>query len=262
MLNNRKCSLRANNRPQARTNLKSLGRGVVDFGTQDGTVVLAVGDRVELIAGYAIGGTATRLYKSLATAVNYHFKPNLEDYSVASLWELQVVATEEDHGSADGSTAVAADETVLLAGGYANGGTAGRVYKFVGTPATIDLSLEDYSITADWELQYIATEEEHETDDGTQNVEPGQQVLLAAAYAGGGTAGSVYKRDIAAAAVTLATEDYSVTATWTLVGTGAATIALSTAIRDVHTAVPDPASVPLLTDKIVQTVNRAEGVAS
>jgi len=96
------------------------------------------------------------------------------------------------------------------------------------------------------------------TADGTKTVEVGQTVLLAGGYAGGGTAGSVYKRASAAASLALGTEDYSVTANWTLEGTNAAFIALSTTNRDIHIAVPDTALDP----KIVRTANRLEGVPS
>ena len=98
------------------------------------------------------------------------------------------------------------------------------------------------------------------TADGTKTVEVGQTVLLAGGYAGGGTAGSVYKRKIAAASIALGSENYSVTATWNLEGTNAAVIALSTANRDIHEAVPDPDNA--LTVKIVRTANRAAGIAS
>jgi hypothetical protein len=99
------------------------------------------------------------------------------------------------------------------------------------------------------------------TADGTKSVRPGQSVLLAGGYAGGGTAGSVYKRVAAAASVNLGTEDYSVTANWALQATGANFILLSTANRDIHDAVADPGANTTVDDKIIRTINRAEGLA-
>ena len=100
------------------------------------------------------------------------------------------------------------------------------------------------------------------TGDGTKTVEVGQTVLLAGGYAGGGTAGNVYKRVSAAASVNLGTENYSTTANWADQGTEASFIALSTANRDLHDAVPDPGANTTVDDKIIRTANRAEGVAS
>lgn len=99
------------------------------------------------------------------------------------------------------------------------------------------------------------------TADGTKTVRPGQTVLLAGGYAGGGTAGSVYKRVAAAASIALGTEDYSVTANWSLEGTNAAFTALSTANRDIHDAVADPGANTTVDDKIIRTINRSEGLA-
>jgi hypothetical protein len=99
------------------------------------------------------------------------------------------------------------------------------------------------------------------TADGTKTVEPGQSVLLAGGYSNGGTAGSVYKRKIAAASIALGSEDYSVTASWELEGTNAAFIALTTENRDIHDAVPDPGANIVVDDKIVRTVNRTDGIA-
>ncbi len=93
------------------------------------------------------------------------------------------------------------------------------------------------------------------TGDGTKTVKAGQTVLLAGGYANGGTAGSVYRRTKSAgdASINLGTENYSVTANWTLQGTNAAFTARTTANRDIILAVPDSAA-PNETN-VVQTVN-------
>ena len=72
------------------------------------------------------------------------------------------------------------------------------------------------------------------TGDGTKTVKKGQTVLLAGGYAGGGTAGSVYRRVGNTVSVNLGTADYSDTDFWALEGTNAAfTGVATTAARDV-----------------------------
>lgn len=258
MLTNRKCSLNSNFRPRSRTDLKSLGRGVVDHGTADlGYTTVYPGEVVLLVAGYSGGGTAERLYRREGPMAR--IKLGSEDYSVTANWSLEAADTEQDHGSADGSTAITTGQTVKTAAAYANGGLAERLYEYLGEDDTIDLSAEDYSVTTVWQLQAIATEEDYDTDDNNVFVDTGQTVLLAGGYAGGGTAGSVYKRVASGASVDLGAEDYSVTANWSLEGTNAAFTGLSTANRDIFEAVPDPAK-DVLDEKITKTTNRAEGV--
>lgn len=91
------------------------------------------------------------------------------------------------------------------------------------------------------------------TGDGTQPVKTGQTVLLAGGYAGGGTAGSVYRYIGADASINLGTADYSVAASWTLQGTNAAFTARSTGNRDIIEATPDAAS--LNNTNVVRTIN-------
>lgn len=94
---------------------------------------------------------------------------------------------------------------------------------------------------------------DHGTGDGTQTVLKGETVLLAGGYAGGGTAGSVYRRVAADASINLGTEDYSATANWTLEGTNAAFTARSEATRNLIDAVPDAAGKS--TSNVVRTQN-------
>ena len=87
MLNNRKSGLLQQCRPQSRTNLLSLGRGISDFGTADGTKSVELGQTVLLAGGYSAGGTAASVYKrKIATA---SVALGSENYSVTATWNLE-----------------------------------------------------------------------------------------------------------------------------------------------------------------------------
>jgi hypothetical protein len=94
---------------------------------------------------------------------------------------------------------------------------------------------------------------DHGTGDGTLIVRHGETVLLAGGYAGGGTAGSVYRRVGVTASVNVGTQNYTTTSAWTLMGTNAAFIATSEANRDLIEAIPDAASIN--TRNVVRTNN-------
>lgn len=55
-----------------------------------------------------------------------------------------------DNLSTDGSTAIETGMTVATTGGVLGGGTNNHVYLYLGANATVDLSIEDYSNTANW----------------------------------------------------------------------------------------------------------------
>jgi hypothetical protein len=217
-ISSRKTGLRQEVLPNlVRTELKSHSDGVIDFKSDEGKVVVAVGDYVLTQSGYAGGGIASRVYKRIGIAVT----PRLgrENYTNTD-WELQRASGDEDHGSADGSTAITTSQYVLTAVGYAAGGIASRVYKYLGADATIDLSAADYSVTSVWELQANAAGKDHDTNDGVAvSVALGQFIQVVAGFNGGGTATRVYKKLAATGNVTLSTEDYSAGANWAIQAT-------------------------------------------
>ncbi|MFL5755287.1 MAG: hypothetical protein ACJ77N_03225, partial [Chloroflexota bacterium] len=78
---------------------------------------------------------------SLATAFGTANEPLSTVSTVASSWKFS---------SNDGTRLVSQGDIVLLADGYAGGGTAGRLYRYVpSSDATLDLSIENYG-GANW----------------------------------------------------------------------------------------------------------------
>jgi hypothetical protein len=121
--------------------------------------------------------------------------------------------------------AIRQGDFVQLAAGYANGGIAGRIYKFIGTePApgtTIDLAAQDYT-SADWQLvggkanavyAYVGAP-------GSVNLKAQDYGNTSAWRKAAGTAGAIYQFQGTPGTRDLSAQNYATSADWTAVAAG------------------------------------------
>ncbi|MGB0732649.1 MAG: beta strand repeat-containing protein, partial [Pontibacterium sp.] len=120
------------------------------------------------------------------------------DYTQTNLWvELVSIAQYEYTTSED--VAVINDGDRILLNSDVGNGTAGEVYRYIGstpltTPAAIDLEVIDYQGSSDWRRVAGETEYVFDTNDGGQYIDAGEKVLIADNYdAGIAVAGSFYR---------------------------------------------------------------------
>ena len=120
--------------------------GYIDHDTDDGSTAMSEGEVVEILSGYAGGGTVGNIYRYLGKEVDL----GAENYSSGwtDLGKVELYTGTVHWTTDDGTRRLSAGDVVQLVDGYAGGGTAGNVYQL---PNTINLSSVNYATDTDWD---------------------------------------------------------------------------------------------------------------
>jgi hypothetical protein len=120
--------------------------GNIDFESDDGSQTPNIGVIVEILAGYAGGGTVGNVYRYKGAETDLgatNYASGWTDLGVADLYE-ETISYDTDGGT----RFIGPGVTVEVLAGYAGGGTVGRVYQW---PGTINLSTVNYATNTDWD---------------------------------------------------------------------------------------------------------------
>ena len=123
------------------SNSDSGVRTTVPYASSVVSAALKQGDRVRAAGNYAVAN-----FNTTATA-------SLDNTKSVKMPVGSLCSSPRTSRTAQGAIQVKQGDFVRLASGYAGGGTAGAIYKFVGTnpTAAIDLGTQNYG-TSDWQL--------------------------------------------------------------------------------------------------------------
>jgi len=167
------------------------------------TTLTAAQEIEELRDGATVGGR--RVVLSAGTGIG-----NLGDV------ETNVGDTApSDFSSIEVLVGVGAGDRVKLAAGYANGGTPGAIYRYLGqTAVNLNLGAENYADTSKWQLA-TGTAFKYTTDANKTRIVPGNQVLVSAGHTAGGVVGSVYRyKGTSPALLDLSNQNFASAALW------------------------------------------------
>jgi hypothetical protein len=110
------------------------------------TTISALSVAASLAVG--IGGTAGIAVSGAGALANNVILTKTNAYVANSTLVAGLVS--EDFTTGSGVVALTLDDTVRLTDGYSNGGDAGKLYRYTGENASLDLGLQDYS-TGPWQ---------------------------------------------------------------------------------------------------------------
>lgn len=123
------------------------------YNTGSGTQTIRQNETVLVNSGYTGGGTPGAVYKFVGTS---SLNLGTQNYTDTTLWEPVAGARSSTYRST-GTRVMKAGDTVTVTAGYTAGGTVGKVYRFIGNAATLNLSSQDYRNRDNWIQVPLAT---------------------------------------------------------------------------------------------------------
>ncbi len=120
---------------------------VAKFTTNQGLTNVVPGDSVKLPTGYSHGGTAGSVYQYIGQPASLDL--GLQNYADTTKWQV-VTSIPFKYTSSQAQLRVVSGNQVLLSQDYSHGGDGGSVYQYIGSPALLDLSNQNYANTALW----------------------------------------------------------------------------------------------------------------
>jgi len=121
--------------------------GYTNWDTDDGSQIPKIGHTVEILAGYAGGGTVGNVYRYLGAETAL----GTTDYTTGgwtSLGKADLLTDPAVYLSEDGSRYLTPGDTVEVETGHTAGGVVGNIYQWAGT---INLGTENYATDTDWD---------------------------------------------------------------------------------------------------------------
>lgn len=111
-------------------------------------------ETVKLAAGYAGGGVPGSIYRYKGATAPLDL--GVQNYANTALWELVTGSSTFKYTSDASKLRIVAGNQVLVNSGHTAGGDVGSVYRYLGSPALVDLSVQNFNNGALWQkVQFL-----------------------------------------------------------------------------------------------------------